>query len=313
MGAVKRTGADGGALSEPGMHGPSESREGSLPILTASGDPFPRTVLHGGITALVLTYNEEANLGRVLGRLGWCDRVLVLDSYSTDRTLEIAGSFENVDVEQRAFDSFAGQCNYGLGLVETEWTLSLDADYVLTPGVVEEIAGLADDPAVAGYRAPFQYLVHGRPLRGTLYPPRTVLYRTRRARYDQDGHAHRVEVDGAVRDLVHVIQHDDRKPLGSWLDAQRRYAVQEAAKLRAAPPGTLGRNDRLRLGGRLAPVLAPLYALLVKGGILDGRAGWTYALQRAYAEILLALHLSEPPPDAGPTQARPHATASTPL
>ena len=270
-------------------------------------------MLSGGITALVLTYNEEANLGRVLDRLGWCDRVLVLDSYSTDRTLEIASSFPNVNVEQRAFDTFAGQCNYGLALVETEWTLSLDADYVLTPAVTGEIAALPDDPAVSGYRAPFQYLVHGRPLRGTLYPPRTVLYRTRQAEYYQDGHAHRVRVGGTVRDLVHAIQHDDRKPLGSWLDAQRRYAVQEAAKLRATPPDQLGRNDKLRLGGRLAPILAPIYALMIKGGILDGRAGWTYALQRAYAEVLLALHLSEPVPDDCPTSPTRRAPASSTL
>ena len=275
-------------------------------------------MLNGGITALILTYNEEANLGRVLTRLAWCDRVLVLDSYSTDQTLEIASSFDNVDIEQRAFDSFAGQCNYGLTLVDTEWTLSLDSDYVLTPAVIEEIHELADTPDVAGYKAPFQYLVHGKPLRGTLYPPRTVLYRTQRATYQQDGHAHRVEIDGAVQPLSNVIQHDDRKPLGSWLDAQRRYAVQEAAKLRATPPHQLGRNDKLRLNGRLAPILAPIYALIVKGGLLDGRAGWTYALQRAYAEILLALHLAEPPPESCSADVRtpsvtprPRSSAST--
>lgn len=257
-------------------------------------------MLHGGITPLLLTYNEEANLGRVLDRLAWAERVVVLDSYSTDRTLAIAGAYPNVEVHQRAFDSFAGQCNHGLGLVATEWTLSLDADYVLTPALVAEIAALPDDPAVAGYQASFTYVIGGRPLRGTLYPPRTVLYRTARATYHQDGHAHRVRVDGEVRPLAGKILHDDRKPLASWLDAQRRYAAQEAAKLRATPHDQLGRNDRLRLKGVLAPVLGPLYALVVKGGLLDGRAGWHYALQRAYAEILLALHLHEPPPDAAP-------------
>lgn len=252
-------------------------------------------MLAGGVTALVLTYNEEANIGRVLDRLAWADRVLVLDSYSTDRTLEIAQAFPNVVVRQRAFDSFADQCNYGLELVETEWTLSLDADYVLTYGLVNEIAALPADPDVAGYEVEFTYVIDGRPLRGALYPPRTVLYRTARATYRQDGHAHRIEVDGPVGTLIEKIWHDDRKPLASWLDAQRRYAAQEAAKLRAVPPRDLGRNDRLRLTGILAPVLAPLYALVFKGGILDGRAGWHYALQRAYAEVLLALHLHEPP------------------
>ena len=251
-------------------------------------------MLRGGITPLILTYNEEANIGRVLDRLTWADRVIVLDSYSTDRTLDRVRAFPNVDVHQRAFDSFAGQCNYGLSLVETDWTLSLDADYVLTQELADEIAALPPDPDVDGYEVAFTYLIGGRPLRGTLYPSRTVLYRTDRATYHQDGHAHRVEVDGSVGSLAGRIWHDDRKPLGSWLDAQRRYAAQEAAKLRETPPDELGRNDRLRLKGVLAPILAPLYALVVKGGLLDGRAGWHYALQRAYAEILLALHLHEP-------------------
>ena len=69
--------------------------------------------------------------------------MVILDSFSTDRTLDIVRSFPNVDVHQRAFDSFAGQCNYGLGLVETEWVLSMDADYVLTPAFIDEIGALA--------------------------------------------------------------------------------------------------------------------------------------------------------------------------
>lgn len=245
------------------------------------------------ITPLILTFNEEANIGRVLDRLRWAPRVVVLDSFSTDATLDIVRSFPNVDVQQRAFDSFAGQCNYGLGLVETEWVLSMDADYVLTQALVDEIAALPPDPPETGFEVGFQYCIDGKPLRGTLYPPRIVLYRRDRATYRQDGHAHRVEVDGLVGRLAGLIQHDDRKPLASWLAAQQRYAKQEADKLLSTPSDALGRADRLRLRGILAPVLAPLWALVAKGGALDGRAGWQYALQRAYAEILLALHLND--------------------
>lgn len=258
-------------------------------------------MLSGGITPLILTYNEEANLARVLDRLTWAERVVVLDSYSTDRTLEIARAYPNVDVHQRAFDSHSNQSNHGLSLVETEWALSLDADYVLSPELVDEIAALPAEPDAAGYTVTFTYVISGRPLRGALYPPRTVLYRKARAAYYQDGHTQRVRVDGPVRTLAGKILHDDRKPLASWLDAQRRYAALEAAKLRATPRAELGRNDRLRLTGVLGPILGPLYALIVKGGLLDGRAGWHYALQRAYAEILLALHLHEPPPVPPPS------------
>ncbi len=263
------------------------------------------------ITPLILTFNEEANIGRVLERLTWASRVVVLDSFSTDRTLEIVRLFPNTDVHQRAFDSFAGQCNYGLDLVETEWVLSMDADYVLTPGLIDEIAALPEMPEANGFGVGFQYCIDGKPLRGTLYPPRVVLYRRHAASYRQDGHAHRVEVEGEIGTMTHLIQHDDRKPLASWLAAQQKYAVQEADKLRALPADRLGLTDRLRLR-MLGPALAPLYALFVKGGILDGVAGWHYALQRTYAEILLALHLMDHPPPPIPSQTPERERSSAP-
>ena len=242
------------------------------------------------LTALVLAFNEAPNLERTLDRLRWAARVVVMDSGSTDSTLDIAARSPNVDVLDRPFDTFAGQCNAGLTHVGTEWTLSLDADYVLSHRLASEIEQLDPDPDVVGYRARFVYCVDGRPLRATLYPPRTVLYRTGRARYEDDGHGHRVHIDGRVVDLAGVIYHDDRKPRARWLDNQSSYAALEAIKLRQADPDTLGRIDRLRRAG-LAPLLTPAYCLLVKRLALDGQAGLAYTYERTYAEVLLALHL----------------------
>lgn len=242
------------------------------------------------ITPLVLTYNEEANIGRVLDRLTWADRILIIDSHSTDRTLEILAAYPQVEVIQRPFESFADQCNFGLKNVESEWVLSLDADYVCPTELPDELEATPEKVADA-YSARFRYCVFGKPLRGTLYPPRTVLYRRSAARYEQDGHAHRVSIDGRVGMLESTIDHDDRKPLDAWLNAQRRYARQEATKLLQTPVDELGTPDRIRRMKVAAPVLAPLYALVAKGNILNGRAGMYYALQRAYAELLLSIEL----------------------
>ena len=76
-----------------------------------------------------LTYNESPNIGRILQRLTWAKRIVVIDSYSTDETLEILKSFPQVDVYQRKFDTFANQDNHGLDQITSEWVLSLDADY----------------------------------------------------------------------------------------------------------------------------------------------------------------------------------------
>jgi len=240
------------------------------------------------ITPLILTYNEEANIGRTLRRLAWAERIVVIDSGSTDATRDILDRPSRVDVFEREFDHFANQCNYGLEQIDTEWTLSLDADYLVSEAFVQEMRTL---PAEAdGYAAPFTYCVFGKPLRGTLYPPRTVLYRTAGASYTRDGHAHRVEIDGTTKTLDAPIYHDDRKPLSAWLGAQERYTEAEIAKYAEQSAAELPLTDRLRTM-TLAPPLVFLYCLLGKGLILDGKAGWYYTLQRTYAEVLLALQL----------------------
>jgi glycosyltransferase involved in cell wall biosynthesis len=178
------------------------------------------------ITALVITYNEEANIARTLDRLTWAPRILVIDSGSTDATLDIIQSYPRTEVVHRAFDEFASQCNFGIARVTTNWVLSLDADYELSDELVTELHCLRPDAATGGYQARFVYRVFGRPLRGTLYPPRTVLYRKDKARYQNEGHGHRVAVAGKVVPLAGVIFHDDRKPLARWFTAQQRYACE---------------------------------------------------------------------------------------
>ncbi len=245
------------------------------------------------ITPLLLTYNEAPNLDRTLQCLTWAAKIVVVDSFSTDETLEILSSYSQVQVLQRQFDSFAHQCNFGLSNIETEWVLSLDADYVLSENLVNEIKHLSDIPSVDGYKVPFQYCVFGQPLRGTLLPPRTVLYRREKAVYQDDGHAHRVQVEGLIGTLPAYIYHDDRKPLNRWLWAQDRYMIIEAQKLLETPINELSWGDRIRRQKVLAPFVILFYCLILKAGIWDGWAGWYYAFQRMLAEILLAIRLIE--------------------
>ena len=245
------------------------------------------------ITPLVLTYNEAPNIARTLSKLAWARRVVVIDSGSNDGTLEILGQNANVEVHRRAFDTFAAQCNFGLSLVTTPWVLSLDADYVMSDDLVKEVSRLMPPSQVVGYRARFAYCVHGHRLRGTLYPPRTVLYRVADAHYENIGHSHRVVVSGEIRQLTGMVDHDDRKSLGRWMESQRRYAGREVAYLMASNPAELGWVDRLRLKMWIAPLVSIPYVLIARGCIFDGWPGWYYAFQRAYAETLMALEIMD--------------------
>lgn len=245
------------------------------------------------ITPLILTYNEASNINRTLQQLIWAKNIVVIDSFSTDETLKILYSFPQVQVFQRKFDSFANQCNYGLSKITSEWVLSLDADYVLTHQLIDEIEELKVESDVNSFSIRFKYCVFGHPLRDTLLPPRKVLYKREKAIYLDDGHAHRVQVEGQSGMLNGYIHHDDRKPLSRWLQSQDKYMLIEVKKLAQTPLSQLSLGDRIRKQKLLAPFVILFYCLILKGGIFDGWVGWYYALQRMLAEILLSIRLIE--------------------
>lgn len=241
------------------------------------------------VTPLIITLNEAANLERTLSKLLWAREIVVIDSGSTDGTLEVLRSYPQVVVRHRSFDDFASQCNFGLEQIRTSWVLSLDADYELSPELVEELSTLSPGEGVAGFRARFVYRVFGRPLRGSLYPPRVVLYRKNCGTYKNEGHGHRVDITGAIHALSGTIYHDDRKPLSRWFTSQQRYAAEEAEYLLSRDRSFLRTIDRIRLACWPAPICVVVYTLIVKRCLFDGIAGWYYALQRLTAETMIAL------------------------
>jgi len=210
------------------------------------------------ITPIVITFNEQANIERTLSGLSWAKEVLILDSFSSDETLAICRRFSNVRIVQRHFDDFAGQCNFALQQdIKTEWVMSMDADYVLTAELVNEINELGE-------------------------------YKKQLATYLQDGHAHKVAINGSLDRLVARIQHDDRKPFGRWLNSQKNYARQEATKLSQISWSQLSWPDRSRALG-IAPLLVVPYSLLIKGLLFSGWPGFIYTGQRFIAELYLQL------------------------
>ena len=245
------------------------------------------------ITPLILTYNEAPNIARTLQSVSWAKDIVVVDSFSDDDTLEIAKSFPAVRVFQRAFDSHGNQWQFGLKEtgITTPWVLALDADYVLSDELIAELESLQPDPATAGYRANFVYCINGKKLHSGIYPPVTVLYRREAGSYIQDGHTQRVALEGSVENLRAPIFHDDRKSLKTWLSSQARYTELEAQKLRSADRGELNFPDRLRRWRIVMPPAIFVYCLIIRRGILDGRAGFYYAFQRAMAELMLSQRL----------------------
>ena len=97
------------------------------------------------IGAIVTTLNEEKDIGDCLRSLEWCDELLVVDSYSTDRTLEIVRGFPEARLEQRTYYGSAAQKNWAMDQCESDWILIFDADERCTPELRREIEGLFED------------------------------------------------------------------------------------------------------------------------------------------------------------------------
>jgi glycosyltransferase involved in cell wall biosynthesis len=256
------------------------------------------------ITALILTYNEQENIARTAAALSRIENVVLIDSFSSDGTIDIAKAVHpKVQVFQRAFDTHTKQWNYGLDQIMTEWVLTLDADYEISAELQKEIQDLEASPEVTGYWAEFEYRVFGRPLRATVYPPRVVLFKASHGRYVDDGHTQTLWTKTASQELrppndldrmgklSGKIYHDDRKSLSHWIQSQDRYARIESRHLLATTRRQLNFQDRVRREIFFAAPVMFCYLLFPRGLIFDGWPGWFYVAQRCIAEFLLSIRL----------------------
>lgn len=243
------------------------------------------------LTVMVITFNEEDNIARTLDSVSWADRILVIDSGSTDGTLAMISHYQQVEIMTRHFTTFAEQCNFGLDHITSEWVLSIDSDYVLPIKAQHSIHMAMMSDTSKAFQASFDYLVAGQAVKGSILPPRTVLYKKEAAHYVDDGHGHRVQIDGNVGYLPFRIAHDDRKSLSRWAASQISYARIEAEKLVTSSADSLSLQDRIRQLIVIAPGAVFLLVYLFRGAFLSGWRGLFYAGQRFFAELLLSLFL----------------------
>jgi glycosyltransferase involved in cell wall biosynthesis len=244
------------------------------------------------ITPVLLTHNEEQNIGRTLSRLRWAKDIVVVDSGSTDGTLAIVAACPNVRVFKRRFDTHANQWRYAVEetQIATDWILRLDADYQVSDALVSELAQLDPNAVVSAYRIRFDYAIFSRKILSSLYPANTILLRKGTFSVRDRGHTEAWDVRGPIAILSGPVIHDDWKPTGQWLIGQARYMQRELERLDVGRGGLV---RWLRLRPPLMPILTFMYCLFGKGLILSGRAGIFYALQRMVAEAVLSLLVLE--------------------
>ena len=244
------------------------------------------------ITPVILTYNEASNIERTLARLSWAEDIVVVDSGSTDGTLELLRKHTKVRSFIRPFDSHENQWRFATEqtAIVSPWILRLDADYQIPEALVQEIAALDLEGTESAFQAAFDYAVYSRKLLASLYPPKPILLRRGRFSVRGQGHTEGWIVEGPVGTLRNRVIHDDWKAMEDSILAQVRYMKREGAHLDVTRRGL---RDWLRLHPPLMPIIVFLYCYFFKGLIFNGKAGTLYTLQRTLAETILALLLIE--------------------
>lgn len=240
------------------------------------------------VTPIILAYNEEPNLDRALQSLRWAERVVVLDSGSTDATESIAKRYPNVAWRTRSFDRFDLQSDYGIRNtgITSDYVLALDADMAVPEAFVAELQAHFLPGDFAGASIPFEFRIFGRPLISSILRAQLRLFKRNDVHVVQDGHGHKFEVDGPVYHFRSPIIHDDQKPLDRWIQSQLGYSRIEQQRIQSLERPTW--KDRLRRAG-IMPLVAGALAYMSAGGPLRGKAALHYAWQRVVYECLLSM------------------------
>jgi glycosyltransferase involved in cell wall biosynthesis len=249
---------------------------------------------------MVFTLNEELHLPTCLAALAWCDDVIVVDSFSTDRTREIcercgARFFQNL------FTGFGDQRNWALANTQPKypWVLILDADERVTPELVQEFGKrLPATPAdVGAYRIRRRFYLWGRWLKySSLYPTWVVrLVHRDRIKYINRGHAETQEVQGRIADLDNDLIDENLKGIDEWFERQNRYSskdaeyeiVRDRSNVRwhgiFSSDSLIRRATLKQIAARLPfrPLLYFIYSYFMRLGFLDGRDGLQFCLMKA--------------------------------
>lgn len=235
------------------------------------------------ICACVIACNEERKIARCLQSLTWCDEIVLLDSYSTDRTVTIARAFTD-RIYQHEWLGYVGQRNLVREYARFPWVLFIDSDEEISPALRDEILAEFEQGhgRYLGYEFPRQVYYLGRWIRhGEWYPDiKLRLFRKDHGRTEGQEPHDRVVVRGAVKRLKNPIWHYTYDDLVDQLRTLNRFST-----ITAQQRFVQGRRARVT-DLTLRPILRFLRGYILQRGFLDGRHGLAIAMISSFGVFL---------------------------
>jgi glycosyltransferase involved in cell wall biosynthesis len=261
----------------------------------------------------ILTYNEEIDIADCIESALLSDDVIVVDSFSTDRTIEIASRYP-VRIVQHEFESHGKQRTWMLETIETkhEWVYILEADERMTPELFAECIAATKNQAAIAYYVAERVMFMGKWIRySTQYPRYQLrLFQKGKVWFTDYGHTEREVCEGTTDFLKETYPHyTSGKGLSRWIDKHNRYSSDEAKETIAQlTEGKVSWRDlfwgnsevekrralkdlSLRLPCR--PILRWIYMYFMLRGFLDGKAGFAWCTLQAFYEYLILLKVKE--------------------
>ncbi|TCR83632.1 glycosyltransferase family 2 protein [Rhizobium sp. BK376] len=266
------------------------------------------------ISVCILTLNEERNLPACLAALSWCDDIVVLDSFSTDRTVEIAKE-AGARVYQRAYDGEDRQRMFALKGIEYKhtWVFMPDADEITTDELRDEMLAIAADPTrpESFFRIRYKNMFMGRWIKhSSLYPTwMTRFFRPDRIiRFEREEHAIPIGDGPEGRLKEHYLHYSFNNGLRAWYEKHNRYSSSEAREtVESLRGGSVSwhkvfssRSEVRRRGLKELSMRVPfrsqarfMYMYIVRGGFLDGLQGYHYCRLIAAYEYMIVIKTKE--------------------
>ena len=241
------------------------------------------------LSITLITLNSEKTLKSVLEAVSWADEIILVDSGSTDKTLEIARQF-NAKIVYRAFDGYGSQKNFATSQASNDWILSLDDDEILTPELQQEIQNLSlSTTNYNGFKIPRSLIFLGKLLKFSGEYKRLTLrlFNRKQGNWNAEYVHESVEVNGKIGTLKHQILHDSYRDLTDYFNKFNKYTSLGAKTL--AERGKTASS--LKIITRFPTTFLKIY--LLKGSCLDGYAGFMWALLTAINPVVKYAKLKE--------------------